>query len=268
MSGSTIETMTRERREAAERLQFFDANIWLGQPEYFPLAEEISPGELDDVLAQRFVTGGLVSHWQAKRVSAQDGNAALTEELEGQGENLFAVWAGLPLYPSEGGSVPGSVDLPSNVRGVRIFPKSHNYPLAAWSLGTLCEWLVSRSMPLFIWHTEFDWIPLYELIKAFPRLKVVVESQWQKILYHARPLFAAMRDLPNILVEISNFAGQGFLDYAVKEFGAERFLFGSFLPVADPFVPIGMIIDARISEEEKGLIAGENLRRIIEEVRL
>jgi len=263
-----IETMVRERRAAAERLGCFDANIWLGKPEGFPLAQELDPATLLDLLNRRFVTGGLVSHWHSKRVSAQDGNACLARVLQGQGENLFAVWTGLPLYPAESGSVPGSADLPKNLRAIRVFPKSHNFPLVDWCIGTLCEWLVSRSLPLFIWHTEFDWPALYQLAKAFPRLKILVESQPQKILYHTRPLFAAMRDLPNILVEMSNFAGQGFVDYAVKEFGAERFIFGSFLPVADPLVPIGMIIDADIPEQEKRLIAGENLRRIIKEVRL
>ena len=53
----------------------------------------------------------------------------------------------------------------------------------------------------------------------------------------------------------------------MREFGAERLLFGSFLPVSDPLVPIGMVLDADLSEEEKRLIAGDNLRRLLEGVR-
>jgi predicted TIM-barrel fold metal-dependent hydrolase len=103
------------------------------------------------------------------------------------------------------------------------------------------------------------------MAKAFPELALVVETQVQKILYHTRPLFALMRDCRNVFLEISNFVGQGFIEYATGEFGAERLIFGSFLPVNDPLVAIGMVIDSEISKEEKALIAGENLRRLISE---
>ena len=263
-----IGQMAAARETAARELRFFDANIWLGRPDGFPLAEQIAPAKLGKVLERRFITGGLVSHWHSKRVSAQDGNDALAQALQGQSENLFAVWSGLPLYPAESGSVPGSADLPTNIRAVRIFPKSHNFPLADWCIGSLCEWLIARSMPLLIWHVELDWQNLYRIAKLFPELRIVVETQTQKILYHTRPLFAVMRDCSNVLVELSNFAGPGFIKYAVKQFGAQRLIFGSFLPANDPLVPMGMVLDADISKEEKTLIAGNNLRRLIAEARL
>jgi predicted TIM-barrel fold metal-dependent hydrolase len=123
-------------------------------------------------------------------------------------------------------------------------------------------------MPLFIWHTELEWPALYELARTFPQLPLVVETQTQKILYHTRPLFALLRDCANVYVELSNFAGQGYLEYAVREFGAERLLFGSFLPVSDPLAPLGLVLDADLPEAAQRLIAGDNLRRLIGEVRL
>jgi predicted TIM-barrel fold metal-dependent hydrolase len=156
-------------------------------------------------------------------------------------------------------------NVPKEVRAVRIFPKSHNFPLVGWCIGSLCQWLSSRRMPLFIWHTELDWPSLYLIAKGFPDLPLVVETQVQKILYHTRPLFALMRDCRNVSLELSNFAGQGFVEYASRELGAERLIFGSFLPVNDPLVAMGMVIEAEISREEKALIARENLRRLIGE---
>ena len=97
-------------------------------------------------------------------------------------------------------------------------------------------------------------------------LPLVVETQVQKILYHTRPLFALLRDCPNVRVELSNFAGQGFLEYAVREYGAARLLYGSFLPMSDPWVPMGLVLDADIGDAEKALIAGGNLRRLVREV--
>jgi hypothetical protein len=267
MIEDAINEMTRKRRDLAERLRFFDAGIWLGRPEGFPLAEDLSPDRIKDVLASRFLTGGLVSHWRGKTISPQEGNKALARAIKKEGQDLFTVWTGLPLIPAEAGPVPGSLEPPAIVRGVRIFPKSHNFPLADWCIGSLCDWLVSRRMPMFIWHTELDWDSLYQIAQVFPALTLIVETQTQKILYHTRPLFALMRDCRNVLVELSNFSGQGLVEYAVREFGAERLMFGSFLPVSDPFVPMGMLLDAELSEQDKALIAGDNLRHLVGEVK-
>jgi len=260
-----IKEMADRRREVAEKLRFFDAGIWLGEPAGFPLAHELPLGRLGEALRERFLSGGLVSHWYGK-VSAQDGNAVLMQAMEGCQEDVYAAWTALPLLPGESGRLPGAGSVPSKVKAARIFPKTHNFSLTSWCVGGLCEWLVSRHMPLFIWHVETDWKSVYELARTFPKLEIVVETQTQKILYHTRPVFALMCDCCNVRLELSNFAGQGFIEYAVREFGAERLIFGSFLPVNDPLVPMGMILDAKISETEKSLIAGGNLRRIVNEV--
>ena len=263
-----IRLMEQSRLELAKRLNFFDGGIWLGQPEGFPVAVPLIRNHLDEVLEKRLITGGLLSHWRGKTVSAQEGNEALSQALKAKSENLFAVWTGLPLFPAESGLLPESAGVKEKVRGVRIFPRSHNFVLEAWCIGSLCEWLVGRRMPLFIWHTELDWACLYALAKAFPALRIVVETQVQKILYQTRPLFALMRDCPNLFLELSNLVGSGFIEYAVRQFRASRLIFASFIPVNDPLVPMGMILDAKISEQEKFLIAGENLRWFINEVRL
>ena len=262
-----IERMVADRRSQAERLRFFDAEIWLGRPAGFPCAPEITVEEIPQILQERYLTGGLVSHWRSATYSAQEANQALLDAMANAGENLYAVWTGLPLFPQEDGPLPGVGDLPEIVRAVRIFPKAHKFPMTEWCIGSLCEWLIDRKLPLFVWHTEMDWPSLYQLARAFPALSIVVESQVQKILYHTRALFPLMRDCRNVLVELSNFAGQGFVEYAVREFGPERLIFGSFLPVSDPLVPIGMVLDSAISDADRKLIAGDNLRRLIGEGR-
>ena len=262
-----IRDMTQQHRHGAGTLRFLDAGIWLGPPVGFPLARELPSQELASVIGRDFITGGLVSHWRGKTVSAQDGNLALEPVLENLPEDTYAVWTGLPLQPAEGGPLPGQGDLPERVCGVRIFPKSHNYPLVDWAIGSLCTWLVEHRLPLLIWHVELDWPSLHALAKRFPTLNIVVETQTQKILYHSRPLFALMQQCGNVSVELSNFVGPRFLEYCVRQFGAERLVFGSFQPMNDPLVPIGMVVDAEISDAEKALIAGGNLRELIGETK-
>lgn len=263
---NNIQAMTDDRVRRAKKLNLFDSNLWLGQPVGFPLAVELKPGQLRTALEKHFITGGLVSHWRGYAVSAQEGNLALERIMPSLPANVYVIWTTLPLYPPEQAPLLGHGNLPEKVRGARIFPAHAHFPLAKWSIGSLCAWLIQRRIPLFIWHTELEWGNLRLLAQDFPELNIIVESQTQKILYHTRPLFALMKEHSNIMLEISNFAGPGFIEFAVKEFGAERLIYGSFLPMNDPFVPVGMILDAEISDSDKELIAGKNLRRIIDRV--
>lgn len=258
--------MAEARRRLAETLAFCDAGIWLGPPVGFLLAEELSPEGLPSALSRRWITGGLVSHWRGKTISAQDGNLALQAVLPRLPQDTYLVWTGLPLDPIEPGPLPGHGPLPARVRGVRIFPKSHGFPLTDWAIGSLCRWLIEHRLPLWIWHVELDWPSLYTLARQFSDLAIVVETQPQKILYHTRPLLALLRECPNVRVETSNFVGVRAIEHAVGQFGGERLIFGSFQPVSDPLVPMGMILDAEIPEPDKAAIAGGNLRRLIGQV--
>jgi len=262
-----IADMARERRELAERLAFCDSQLWLGPPDGFPLAEEMHPDALHHAAVGSLISGGLVSHWLGKMVSSQDGNRALEESLTELPDEYGAIWTGLPLFPEEPGPLPGKDELPDRVKGVRVFPASHGFLLEDFVAGSLLELMVQARLPLFVWHTELDWSSLYEIAGEFPELTIIVETQTQKILYHMRTLLPLMRERPNVLLETSNLSGQDYLEYGVNTLGPQRFVFGSFLPIFDPLSAMGAILDARISEEDKKLVAGDNLRRIIAEVR-
>jgi hypothetical protein len=259
--------MTKKIQEQVAGLNLFDANVWMGPPEGFPLAREVRADTLAPMLEEYFIREALVSHWHSRIVNPQDGNRALTALESSLTEKCGVIWTGLPLLAGESDPLPGRGSEASRLRGVRVFPKAHQFPLTDWMLGPLCEWMIERHLPLFVWHTETDWPSIRSFARSFPRLPLVVESQPRKIVYHLRPLSAILRDCPNVRMETSNFIGQGFVEYAVREFGAERLIFGSFLPVSDPWAPIGMLLDADISESEKRLIAGDNLRKILAEIR-
>jgi hypothetical protein len=258
-----IERIARRKREAAQLLQPVDVSIWLGTAQQFPLAKELDVSLLGGILSRYAMKGALISHWDGLTLSAQEGNRSLQDVKEKLPEHVYTIWTGLPLVPREQDPLPGFSKPDSHMRGVRLFPKSHHYSLTPWVVGGLCRWCIAHGLPLFLWHVEIEWEAVYHLARHFPKLKIIIESQWQKILYHNRNLCSLMKTSGNVFLETSNFVGQDFITHGVKTFGAEHLLFGSFLPVNDPWTSLGMIIDADISDHEKMLIAGGNMSRIL-----
>jgi hypothetical protein len=255
------------RGSLREQLAFLDASAWLGRPDFFPLAEEIPVQGLPQALGEYGIRGALLSHWDGVRVSAQEGNQALLDAEPLLPPEVWTVWTGLPLAAGEQGPLPAAGRVPGRVRGVRLFPKSHHFSLAPWVVGSLCEWCAAHRLPVFVWHVEADWGELRALARAFPKLTIVVDSQWQKILYPNRLLASLLADCANVMVESSNLIGQDFIAWIVRSWGARRILYGSFLPANDPLSAMGMILDAGISRADKELIAGGNARRLVGEVR-
>lgn len=263
-----LDIIIKEKKALIKDLPWFDANIWLGQPAFFTLAKELSAENLKWILTKYSIKGALISHWDSVRFSAQEGNEALLEIDGCLPENVYTVWTGLPTMPEEQPPLPGFGKPHPRVRGVRVFPKTHQYRLAPWVVGGLCEWCIKYELPLFIWHVEIEWDAVYTLAKSFPGLNIVIETQWQKIIYHLRNLVTLIKTCPNVFVESSNLIGQDNVSFLVKMIGAGRILFGSFLPVNDPYASMGMILDADISRPDMEKIAGLNLKSLIHRVLL
>lgn len=74
----------------------------------------------------------------------------------------------------------------------------------------------------------------------------------------------AVRGQPNVIVETSGFdATAGFLEMAVRETGPARIVFGSHLPSRSLGTELGKVLGARLTDEERRLILGGNLRRLL-----
>jgi predicted TIM-barrel fold metal-dependent hydrolase len=98
---------------------------------------------------------------------------------------------------------------------------------------------------------------LAELARRYPETTFVcvhAGGEWEKGL-------RAIRDCPNVLVEISGFdPTAGFLEMAVREIGATRILFARERSFA---TELGKVLGAEISDDDRRLILGGNLRRVL-----
>jgi predicted TIM-barrel fold metal-dependent hydrolase len=77
----------------------------------------------------------------------------------------------------------------------------------------------------------------------------------------------AVRDCRNVLLETSGFSpASGFIEMAVREVGAERIIFGGHFMSRSVGTECGKILEADISDRERRLIFGGNLRRLLQKV--
>ena len=262
-----ITLLTDTYRQARARLAFLDANLWLGRP---PSPEFASGFDLP-ALCQRMeryqIRGGVISHFATTTYEPLWGNAQLLDILEGTG-----LWAGITLLPEmfdseKVGRTYLADAISRGARLARVFPRSHNYTLRAWCSGKLFRALEDAHMPTSVWHTEASWEDVRSLCESYPELPVIIEGTPLKILYYNRLFYPLLAQYANLRLELHNLVNYLGVEDIVGRFGASRLIFGSYVPVYDPNATMMQITHARIPDEDKVLIARQNLAELVAGVR-
>jgi hypothetical protein len=246
-----------------EELNLFDANCMLGRTiapkPGFPLAVD----ELLAVMDDFEIAEALAYHAMSKEFHPADGNRLLLEEIARTGR-LHPTWV---VMPSETGEFPDEetlVDqmLSHNVRAARVFPHPdrHNFSLKPGASGRLLRSLQSRRVPLFVDQEQIDWETVGEVCDRFPQLPLVLTNVGYRL---DRLLYPLLKRFDNLHVELSSYCGHRAIEELAGRFGAGRLLFGTGLPRFTPGSAIGMLSYARISEDDRRLIAGDNLRNLL-----
>jgi predicted TIM-barrel fold metal-dependent hydrolase len=74
----------------------------------------------------------------------------------------------------------------------------------------------------------------------------------------------AVRSLPHVTIDVGGSdPTAGFVEMAVRELGAERILYGSDIGGRSVSSQLAKVTGAQITPQEKRLILGENLKRIL-----
>ncbi len=244
----------------ADELVFFDCNMRIGRagiirPEHFLTAAALLE-EMDYHGISRALTYGVWS----REWDVPGGNEQLLAELAGH-DRLVPCVAALP--PATGELPPPDEFVASVIArngAVRIFPRSHQFMLSQWCLGSLLEALEEARVPLFVDMAETTWDELAAVLGAYRNLPIVLTNASYRINRYAYPLFERFA---NLHLEISMFQVMLGIEDVCRRFGPERLLFGTDMPIKDAAGPMALITYADISDEAKRLIAGENLRRLL-----
>jgi len=247
------------------QLNYFDSFVTVGKPR---IAQRAAVYEIEEILAElRYfhITEALILHRFSFEDHPTGGNEEVLKITSGK-KNLHPVWV---LLPEQTREMPPPEQLVSRmlargVKAARVYPKTHHWSLAEWSAGGLLRALEAHRFPLSIHLDETDWQEIQNLAERHPGLPIIITGALYRT---ARLIYPLFKRHPNLYLEIAGYQIHRGLEGATEAVGARQFLFGSRLPEFTPAAAIMMINYARISDEDRRLIAGDNLRRILSEVR-
>jgi hypothetical protein len=256
-----------------EDIFFFDANCMVGKwgayNERFPLGLDA----IKKVMDKYHIKDALVYSSMSKEYDPMEGNKILLEDIVDEAR-FQPCWSALPTHSDD---IPPLNDFitqmkKGGVRAIRLFPNDsvHRFSLAEWSCGELFDALEEYKVPVLLDFTSLNYegedFPadlVYSVCSAHPELPVILLHPGYRT---GRVLFSLMDKFDNLRVELSRFMLHRGVEYICKNFGAQRLIFGTKLPYQTPAPIVTMITYANIEDEEKRMIAGENLRILLEGV--
>ena len=253
-------------------LTLFDCNCMVGRWSTFQPGSFYSVEGLLEEMNYCGINEALVFHSLARSYSPAVGNEKLLEEIRGK-HQLQGCWVLLPHHTGEMPEPETIVEtmLSKGVKAARLFPKEHRYSLSEWILGELLTVLEERQIPLLLdfgnvhWSDSFtDWNAVAELCSKHPKLPVILMHEGQAA---SRNLYPLLERFENLHLDTSYYFAHRGVEEICEKFGAKHLTFGSGMPIYSAGPPIMVVTYSSISQREKRLIAGENLRKLLGGIR-
>lgn len=245
-------------------MQIFDCNCAYGLSGRPPYRYARDAAELLAEMDWCGIDRALVYHAGMRFDSPRVWNPQLAEDLRGH-ERLAVSWA---ILPEQTGEFPPAAEVPAwlaahGVRALRAFPDEHRYVLNRRTFGPLLDVLAARRIPLFV---KLNIVDIGHLLAECPELIVVAMNVGPHSLErYVRPLLDAF---PTLCLETSHYMSAGLIEEHVARYGSGRLLFGSGFPDVAGGAALMRLLGADIDDAAKAAIAGGNMVRLLEEVRL
>lgn len=235
-----------------------------------------APWSVDDVLAWMDhcgIDGALVVHTLSIQDDPVHARKRLKDEISRAPKRLFPVWV---LLPPDAGDFEGTADellvamAAENVCAVKLFPKTHNYPLSPSVLGNTLQALEKQHILTMIDFNELPngadgaYTTLGTMLKAYPRLPLLL----QRVPWSMQRVITALMDrYANLHIEFSTYQINRGIEKYVERFGHKRLLFGTGLPAMSAGAARAYVDYAQVPRSAKENIAGGNLSRLLGGIR-
>jgi predicted TIM-barrel fold metal-dependent hydrolase len=253
--------------------ELLDANATVGRSMVRPPFE--SADALLGEMTHLGIRSAVVTHVLQREHHPAVGNRILIEAIAGK-PALLPAWTFLPDYARELPPAKTYVAemLSRGVRVAKVYPQAYFTPLAEWMPDPLWTVLEQHRVPTFISpdlpmqgaRDALERQALHQLCRDHPDLPVIAGEY--RIRTELRALYRLMDACPNIRLELSGLWGYRAIEFICRTWGPERLIFGTNLPTRDGGSTVAQLMYAEVDESTKAAIGGENMRSLMDAVRL
>jgi len=253
-------------------MEFFDCNATYG---IFSVPPNERADTVDDLIKEMEwcdIHSALVRHAAMIDESPEVGNPLLIEQIS-QHKNLEPSWAILPPQTGELGTIDQFISsmAENRVKTLWAFPSKHRFLLNGTTFGVLFEEMIKQNIPLFLERSESSgglegWGLIENILGDFPALTLIAVGHgcWGEDRYF-RPM---IEKYENMYIDTSRYELDGGIASFCNKYGPNRMIFGTHFPYTSMGGSTMTLIHADIPHDTKVAIAGGNLRRILDEVKL
>ena len=148
-------------------------------------------------------------------------------------------------------------------RGIKLHPQVDRYPVNDRSLvHPIVELAIDYGVPIWV-HTghQPNATPtlMGALARDFPEASLIIGHMGSGMFYDA---MCMARRYPNLYIDISLQGGHAF-GVACEEVGANKLIYGSDAPYANPGSMKRIIEESALSGDDKALVLGDNIARLL-----
>lgn len=146
----------------------------------------------------------------------------------------------------------------------RIHPTSYASPLHTWLYDWMLDVLTETKTPVLVSLQELDLNHAAAVKREYPDLRLIITNtdQWLN-----RQYVQFAKYFPHVYFDTSNTIEYYGIENMVEILGADKFLFGTYVPEKEPYDKLFQLLYCELSQEQKELIAHGNFERLVEERR-
>jgi predicted TIM-barrel fold metal-dependent hydrolase len=158
------------------------------------------------------------------------------------------------------------------LRGLFLHPWEEGYAVNTPVVFPVVERAIALNLPLMI-ASGFPWVShatqVGDLCRRYPEVRVIMTHGGQINIsgLAQTDAFNALRNGPNLQIEVSGVYRQDFIEEVVGELGAGRVLFGSNSPQMSQEFELERVRSLKIGEDERQAVLGGNAVRLLEAVK-
>lgn len=245
-----------------ETLYFFDCYTKIGPDKVIHPANRWRLDELTREMDYCSVSAALVAYTLSSTYDLHHSNLELTRMLAPH-PNLYAIWN---VMPHASGEFPEPGKLTElvkqhNVRAFSIQPLSNSWDWRSHASKELFEWISAHKMLISTQASEMGrWSDVEDFLQMYPEVPLLLN----RISYGEQRFIIPLLDkYKNLHICFDTFQINEGIEYFVGKGLENQILFGSSAPAMSLGAHRTFIDLARVDQNVKRKIAGENLKRLL-----